>query len=65
MLKRPPFSPDRGRSSTGIPADELPGTCTCFGVPPRSLDAMLWQILPQLTIGGAVLLVSCVAGGGP
>lgn len=65
MPKRPPSSPDPGRFPADAPNSDIPCTCDCFGVPPQSLSATLWQILPQLAVGGAVLLVSCVAGDGP
>jgi len=65
MLKRPPSSPEPVRRAAPLAGDDIPCTCDCFGVPPRSLTSTLWQILPQLAVGGAVLLVSCVGGETP
>ena len=63
MHKRPPSSPEM-RGSEPLD-DAMPCTSDCFGVPPRTLSSTLWQILPQLAVGGAVLLVSCVGGDAP
>lgn len=65
MLKHPPPSPDLRRPVSEAPDGDIPCTSGCFGVPPRTLSSTLWQVLPQLAVGGAVLLASCMGGEGP
>lgn len=65
MPKRPSSPPELHRAASEAEDSDLPCTAGCFGVPPQSLTSTLWQILPQLAVGGAVLLVSCTGGGGP
>jgi len=52
--------PDPARQGPRPRGDDLPATIGYFGVPPASLSATLWQILPQVAVGAAIVLASCV-----
>lgn len=65
MPKLSTSSPAFPRPEAEAPDCDLPCTRDCFGVPPRSLSATVWQVLPQLVVAGAFVLASCVEGAAP